>query len=303
MGPSISVIVPTRDRSEMLTRCLAAIGASVRDGDEVIVVDSASREPATIAAIAAGARARLVRLDQPGVNRARNAGWRAAYNGLLAYVDDDVVVDATWADALANSAAAHPAAAFITGRLLPLAPSEHGNVALKESVTPQQLDRTSTGDLGHGANVLVRASGLAAIGGWDDAMGVGGRFKAAPEADLYDRLFAAGYTGWYEPTAVARHDQWRGPRELVALDWRYGYGNGARIAKLARSDGRRARRVAAEAAWGWGLRRLGDAVRYRNKTDSARIVARLAGTAVGFGRALVVPVHDGHYEDRATTSS
>ncbi|MDP1793571.1 MAG: glycosyltransferase [Acidimicrobiales bacterium] len=304
MRPRLSVIVPTRDRADMLERCLASIRGAVGDDDEIVVVDSASRDAPRVAAIATERGARLVRCDQPGVNRARNAGWRAAYNQLLAYVDDDVVVDETWADALATTAAANPAAAFITGRVAPLAPTAHGNVAIKDGAVAQTLDRDTTGDLGHGANVLVRASALAVVGGWDEAMGVGARFKSAPETDLYDRLFAAGFSGRYEPSAVGYHDQHRNQRELIRLDWRYGYGNGARIAKLVRTDRRRARRVAGEAAWGWGLRRLVDAARYRNKTDAARVSARLAGTLAGFVRGAASRVNEGHYDDgRSNTSS
>jgi glycosyltransferase involved in cell wall biosynthesis len=288
----------------MLERCLAAMRASVRPEDEIVVVDSASGDASRVAAIAAGAGARLVRCEQPGVNRARNAGWRAAYNQLLAYVDDDVVVDASWAGAFAQSAASHPSAAFITGRSDALDDAAHTAVATKDDDTAAVLDRTTPGDLGHGNNLLVRASALAVVGGWDESMGVGARFKSAPETDLYDRLFAAGFSGWYEPTALAHHDQWRAPKDLVRLDWRYGFGNGARIAKLARTDRGRARRVGAEALWGWGLRRLVDAARLRHKTDAARIVARLAGTGAGAARGFASRVVDGHYVERdANTSS
>lgn len=302
--PPLSVIVPTRDRPAMLRRCLESLAASIGPSDEVIVVDSASRDAAQIASIVTGAGFRLVRCDEPGVNRARNAGWRAARYELLAYVDDDVVVERGWADAFGQAGAIHATAAFVTGRTTALEAGSHADVATKGDACAAALDRTTPGDLGHGNNLLVRAAALEVIGGWDEAMGVGARFKSAPENDLYDRLFAAALSGRHEPAAVVRHDQWRRSRELIALDWRYGYGNGARIAKLARSDRARARRIAAEAAWGWGVRRLFDALRYRHKTDAARVSARLAGTAIGFVRGLSARVVDGHYvEWRASTSS
>ncbi|MEY2417496.1 MAG: hypothetical protein QOG90_176 [Actinomycetota bacterium] len=277
---------------------MASIRVAMRPVDELIVVDSASTPPVTTA------DARVVRVDQPGVNRARNRGWRAAQHALVAYVDDDVVVDAGWADAFATSAAAHPEAAFFTGRLAPLESVGRNDamVAVKDDEQPCALDRTSRGDLGHGANLLVRTDALAAIGGWDEALGAGGRFKSAPEADLYDRLFAAGYVGRYEPAARARHEQWRSSRELVGLDWRYGFGNGARLAKLVRTDRPRARVVGSEALWGWGLARVAAPLRDRNKTEVARVAARLAGTTVGFSRGLFVRIKDGHFvvADRKT---
>jgi glycosyltransferase involved in cell wall biosynthesis len=291
--PPLSIVIPTRDRPEQLRRCVASVRAAMGDDDELIVVDSASSPPVSVDG------ARVVRAEQPGVNRARNCGWRAATHELLAYVDDDVVVDAEWADAFAAAAAAYPDAAFITGRLAPLEGDGRADamVAVKDDAAPARLDRDSRGDLGHGANLLVRAAALAAVGGWDESLGAGARFKYAPEADLYDRLFAAGFVGRYEPSARARHEQWRSSRELVGLDWRYGFGNGARLAKLVRTDRPRARRVGGEALWGWGLARVGAPLRDRNKTELARVAARLAGTTVGFSRGLFVRITDGHFAD------
>jgi glycosyltransferase involved in cell wall biosynthesis len=281
-----------------LARCVASIRAALRDGDELIVVDSASRHRDAVAAAAAGADV-LARNERAGVDRARNTGWQTARHDLVAFVDDDVIVDVGWADAFASSAAAHDAA-FITGRLSAKvdAGSRDGNVAVKDDERPATLDHQTRGDLGHGANLLVRRDALVAVGGWDESMGAGARFTSAPEADLFDRLFQAGFTGRYEPAAHAWHEQWRAPRELIVLDWRYGFGNGARLAKLVRGDRARARRVATEAAWSWGLRPLGGALRQRNKTDVARITARLAGTMTGFVRAVPTRIADGHYVTR-----
>ena len=295
--PALSIIVPTRDRPQMLERCLKSLRAAMGPDDELIAVDSASRDASRVAQVAYDAGAVLVRCDLPGVNRARNAGWRAARHHLLAYCDDDVIVSDDWAHCFARAAWFYPQAAFITSRLVAHTNDgvNHGNVALKDDEEPAVLTRDTRGDLGHGASVLVQGYALDAVGGWDEAMGVGGRFKSSPETDLYDRLFKAGFTGRYEPTVIAQHDQWRDSRALIKLDWRYGYGNGARIAKLVRTDRPRAKHVATEAVWSWGLQRLPAPIKDRNKTETARIVARMTATAVGFSRALFAPVRNGHF--------
>ena len=137
----LSIVVPSRDRPAMLQRGLDALARAVSPEDEVIVVDSASHDAAEVEEIAIHANARIVRSDTPGVNRARNLGWRAAYNQLLVFVDDDVVVDPPWADAFAHAAAAHSSAAFITGRTTALAAGAHTDVATKDDDTPSVLDR------------------------------------------------------------------------------------------------------------------------------------------------------------------
>lgn len=292
----VSVVVPTRDRVPMLARCLASLTAALGAGDELLVVDSASVDAGGVAAVAAAHGARVVRCALPGVDRARNAGWRAAAHDLLLFTDDDVVVDAGWVDAFVASMAEHPEAAFVTGRIEtpPGQPVPTRPVATKTELEAEAFDRASVGNLGHSASLAVRRSALEGIGGFDESLGAGGRFRSAPEADLFDRLLAAGCAGRYDPRPLAWHDQWRDADELLHLDWRYGTGNGARLAKLVRTDRVRARFVARDAVWEWGLRQLYDYVRARDRRAAVLVAVRLAATVTGFARALAVPLDAGH---------
>lgn len=275
----------------MLARCVASLDASLASvaGAELIVVDSASTTPVPGA----------LRVDEPGASRARNRGWRAASNDLVAFVDDDVWVSVDWASAVVG--AFDHRAGFVTGRIAMPPGVEHVRpVALLQHPDRRVLDlATRTGDLGHSANLAVRRSVLDEIGGFDELLGAGGRFRAAEDLDLMDRILQHGYLGRYEPAALAWHDQWRTKRELVALDWAYGTGMGVRIAKLARTDRRRARRELSEAMWTFGLRTVpGDAVR-RYKFLTLTALSRVAGTVVGIGRGALVPVSDGHLVRRS----
>ena len=293
---SLSVIVPTRDRPELLDACLRALRAALGEDDELIVVDSASRS-AVVRDVADRHDATYVRAERPGVGVARNLGWRAARHPDVVFVDDDVRVDGRWADAWRETLAAHPGVAFFTGRI-GVPPEQEGvqrPVAIKDDERPAVLDRTTTGSLGHSANLAVRLHALEAIRGFDEAMGAGGRFRSSPEYDLFDRLFGAGFVGRYEPGPRAWHEQWRSAKELIRLDFSYGTGTGARLAKLVRTDRGRARQVAREHLWVNGVVRLGRAGAKRYKFGVASTLARLAGTVVGFARAIVVPVSGGHF--------
>jgi glycosyltransferase involved in cell wall biosynthesis len=296
---SLSVVVPSRDRLEMLDRCLASVKRSLRDGDELVAVDSASADADGFARLAASHGARLVRCELPGVNRARNAGWRITRHDLVAFTDDDVEVDARWADEIVRCFAQHPETAFVTGRVgIPEGQQTEDEVAVKDDLEPVVLTRDSTGTIGHGASVAVRRDALEELGGWDEALGNGGRFRSAPELDLFDRLFAAGRTGRYEPAARAWHDQWRSDRQLVVLHLRYGVGSGARLAKLARTDRTRMRRVAREVLWDWGVAALLLHLRHHDPKRTVVASVRMVGYLVGFLQAIVVPVRDGHFRPR-----
>lgn len=295
---SVTVVVPTRDRPTQLAACLESVRASLHDGDELVVVDSASRDAKAVATVARSAEAKLVRCELPGVNRARNAGWRAGSHPVVLFTDDDVVVDRGWRDALAATLTSDSSLGFVSGRILPPegeTPSR--DIAIKRDDTPARYDVTSVGNLGHGASLAVPRAVLEQVDGWDDSLGVGGRFGSSPEHDLFDRCFAVGLAGCFEPRALAYHAQWRGPRRLLLLDLRYGYGTGARLAKLLRLDRRRARIVTVDYLKG-GMSELRRELGARHGYPALGTVLRLLAIPLGLLRAIVVPLRNGHYRTR-----
>ena len=273
----LSVVVPTRDRPEHLRRCLSALRSELTGDDELLVVDSASRKAVPGA----------LRCDQPGASRARNAGWRAARHELVAFVDDDVEVLPGWADALA---AALSDAAWVAGAVgAPAGLADRARpVAVTTLTAPTRLTTASRGTLGASANLGVRRSALADVGGFDERLGPGTWTRAAEDLDLLDRLLAAGHDGWFAPEAAAVHDQWRGRRQLVALDHGYGIGLGARLVLLTRRGQRgRARTVARDALWqGTVVTGVRDLAR-RYEFGALLALVRLAGVARGLVRGLV----------------
>src|SRR2546421_3635072 len=94
-----AVIVPTRNRPESLARCLdALIRQQAVPGLELVVVDDGSLERDRVAAVVSGAKARLVRSEQPyGPAAARNLGARATAAPVLLFTDDDCEPAPDWA--------------------------------------------------------------------------------------------------------------------------------------------------------------------------------------------------------------
>jgi glycosyltransferase involved in cell wall biosynthesis len=290
----VAVVVATRDRPDMLDRCLRSVRAALRPDDELLVVDSASVNPHTVARVARRHGALLLRCEQPGVDRARNVGWRASTAPLVLFTDDDVEVEATWADAYRDGIGDH---GFATGWIGACEGSRH-RVAVIDDPYPQELDRSSPAPLGHGASTAVRRAALEAVGGWDEQLGAGSRFRSAPETDLYDRLLARGYLGAYLPAARAVHDQWRSDRQVPRLHLLYAIGAGARLAKLLRTDRSRLRHAARETVWSWGVRDAAlETVRGR-PAHAAVALLRLVGYGYGFAIGLCTAVQDGHYAPR-----
>lgn len=276
----------------MLDRCLRSVCAALPAGAQLVVVDSASVDQAGVAAIARKHGALLIRAPMPGVNLARNLGWRAVDAPLVLFTDDDVEVEPDWAEGFRTGIEAH---AFATGSLA----ARGGTRRVAVHTEPYAVHtRSSSAFLGHGASTAVTRYALESVNGWDECLGSGSRFRSSPEADLYDRMLALGLTGVNLPAVQAHHHQWRTDRELARLQLNYAIGLGARLSKLRRTDRVRLRIVARDVLWGWGLRSLLGAVRRREPLAAAAAAVRLAGYAWGFAIASTCPVVDGHFSPR-----
>lgn len=284
----LSVVVPTRDRARLLDGCLSALRRELDAADELIVADSASREPDVIAGIARRYDARVVRLERPGASAARNAGWREARHDLVGFVDDDVRVHAGWAAAM-RWAFDDSVVAFATGGVM--VPAHQADAERPVAVTSRSvataLHPGLSGDLGASANLAVRRSVLNEVGGFDETLGPGTWAASAEDLELFDRIFRSGHRGSFVPAARAEHEQWRSRRQLVVLDWRYGKGMGVRLARLARFDPQRARRLAREALVEQGLRPIVRDLRHGYEFGAITVAARTLATVVGLGRGVV----------------
>ncbi len=103
---SASVVVPSRNRTDELGRCLASIRRHGPPPLELVVVDDGGRDPESVAAVAANFHAQVVRLEGVGPAAARNAGVVAARGEIVLLLDDDCVVGSAWAEKLVETVAA-----------------------------------------------------------------------------------------------------------------------------------------------------------------------------------------------------
>jgi glycosyltransferase involved in cell wall biosynthesis len=238
---AVSVVVCSRDRPEQLGRALPRILAALRPGDELVLVDSASRTEA-MATLAHELGVRHIRVAEPGLARARNAGVEASNNPLVAFTDDDCYPDDGWL-AAAERAFAEPEVGLVTGRVRSNRPEAQSNSTL-DLPDRRVIDGLRDPErLGHGANMVFRRQALAAIGCFDERLGAGTQLRSAEDVDAFFRILEAGWKIVYEPAASVLHDQWR-EGENLALRYAYGVGNGAFWAKvLARHRRLAARRI------------------------------------------------------------
>jgi glycosyltransferase involved in cell wall biosynthesis len=97
-GPSISVVVITRNRAEWLKDALHSLARQSRRPDEVVVVDNASQDHTGDIVRIFGDKLNIKYVYEAvrGIPRARNAGVRNATGDIIAFMDDDCVADRDW---------------------------------------------------------------------------------------------------------------------------------------------------------------------------------------------------------------
>ena len=101
MPPSLSIVIPSHNRADLLRRCLASVRQHAPADTEILVVDDAS--PAHAVSRTAGdfAGVRVLRLPRRrGFCAAVNAGIRAARHPIVELLNDDTEVTAGWVQAV-----------------------------------------------------------------------------------------------------------------------------------------------------------------------------------------------------------
>jgi glycosyltransferase involved in cell wall biosynthesis len=136
-------VIPTRDRSSALARCLAALDAQSTVRFEVIVVDDRSRARDEVRAVVARSpRARVVDGDGRGPAAARNRGAEHAAGEVLCFTDDDCAPGPEWVRALVTRIEQGSAAVAGPTR----AGSQNPYVRASQIVTNHLIDSSRVGD-------------------------------------------------------------------------------------------------------------------------------------------------------------
>src|SRR5579885_615874 len=100
--PTVSVVVPTRNRPGHVVPCAESILTNA-DALEVIFVDqSDDSQTADALATIQDPRLRCVRSEQRGVTKGRNLGIELSKGEIVAFTDDDCRARADWVASLAR---------------------------------------------------------------------------------------------------------------------------------------------------------------------------------------------------------
>ena len=241
----ISVVVATHSRPQRAAACVRSILATGWPRVEVIIVDNNPGNTVDSARLrelaAADSRLRYVPAPERGASAARNKGMRAASNDIVAFTDDDVVVDRHWLNAIAE-AFADPTVSCVTGLIRPQRLDTPAQLWFEryggfgKGLRPRRFDRDrpddgagalypfAAGMFGSGNNVAFRRSTLLELGGYNPLLGPGIETQAGEDLDLFIRVILAGNVLSYDPRVLVYHDHRSDPKQLQRQLYSYGCG-------------------------------------------------------------------------------
>jgi glycosyltransferase involved in cell wall biosynthesis len=299
---SLTVAICTRDRPASLSRLLESLDR-VRNGSsfrsvEVLVVDNASTGDDTRAAVAHLEWATYLHEPRPGLNFARNAALHAASGDLLAFLDDDVVVDRHWLAGLYNAHTDCPEAGGFSGLVLPLRLDSQAQLEFERrggfgrgferiyhasASAANPLHPVGAGVVGAGCNMAFDRGLLLELGGFDEALDTGAPLPGGGDLDIFYRVLRAGRSIVYEPTYAVFHEHRETMSQLRRQYWSWGLGFMAFLAKARRADVEFVSHQRAMLRW-WFLHQIGALAKSVLRFDVHRsrfVLAELRGGVRG----------------------
>lgn len=222
---TVSVIVPTRDRLELLKPCLHSLQATAGNGVklELLVVDNGSQQPATLAYLVEleeSGRARVLRCPGPfNFSALNNAAAAVAQGELLLLLNNDIEAQVPgWLEVMAGQALREDIGCVGGQLLYPDGTLQHAGVILGiGGVAGHSHKYQSASEPGHqmraqlsqnlsavtGAALMIRRELFQQLGGFDAEK----LHVSYNDLDLCLRAMAAGYRNVYCAEAVLVHHE------------------------------------------------------------------------------------------------
>lgn len=301
---TISVIIPTHNRADLLARALRSL-SEVRGyvaGDEVLVVANACTDGTE--GVVEGLRLdfpvelRVCTEGNPSLNGARNRGASEADGDLLAFIDDDVLVDPGWIAAVRatfddRGADIGTGPVELCWKLAPRPDWLTHRAAKLLTTIDLGTDFIATNNPNHfvGANLAMRAQLWHDLGGFRVGLDRCGKdLLSGGDTEFVNRAFEKGCQGVYHPQAWVLHLV---PPGRATMDYLAAVAEGRGRTRVALSrlgpshrPGRLARHGVAQLIVGTWWRLRGQASGDRERSVDGLLVSR---RGLGTLRALVSP--------------
>jgi len=205
--PTISVLIPTFGREQMLVDSIGEVLAQTPPPDELIVIDQTpDHEPAVAEFLSRGdaqGRFRWVKQSPPSLCAARNRGVQEARSEVVLFVDDDVLLPPGFVEAH-RRCYLEPEVAAVVGKIFVPRAGAKVERAAPEASAASIADNGGRpwAEVVLGSNFSARKAVYERVGGFDELL-VGHVYY--DETDFSHRLTAAGHRIRYSAEAWQVH--------------------------------------------------------------------------------------------------
>jgi GT2 family glycosyltransferase len=222
-APMVSLIVPTRDRADLLEVCIRSVLERTTYAPyEILIVDNGSEEPRTFALFQELLKDPRVRLiDQPGpfnYSRINNAAVKESRGEIVGLLNNDIeVISPDWMTEMASWAVQSRIGCVGAKLYYPNDTVQHAGVILGlGGVAAHSHKHRDRGDPGYFGRIAVSHDVSAVTGAclfvrreiWDALDGLDERLAVAfNDVDFCIRVREAGYTNLFTPFAELYHHE------------------------------------------------------------------------------------------------
>ena len=229
-APTLSYVIPSWNGLEYLKVVLPSLAAQSFTDTETIVVDNGSTDGSLeylkqhwpeVSVLVLG--------ENRGFAPAMNEGIAVARGELIALLNNDLELAPNWTQIMVETASTHPEAGMFGGKVLNYYNRTKldgagevmtwFSVAVKRGSGQDDTGQFDTAEAVFGPNTsaaVYRRQLMETLDGFDADF-----FVYLEDTDLHLRAQLAGFTAWYEPTAVAFHMEGstakRMPKKMLRL--------------------------------------------------------------------------------------
>lgn len=216
----VSLLICTRDRPVHLKRCLEMIRSLTCRPGEIVVVDNAPSDTLTEDVVREFDGVRYLKEPRIGLDIARNSGVSAAKYPVVAFVDDDVVVNPMWLFRVWETFQ-DPRTAAMTGLVIALKLDTEAQYIFEKHWSfnrgycdiwyDAQFFKSTLAKgppvwvIGAGANMAFRKEVFEEVGFFNELLDVGAA-GCNGDSEMWYRILAKGHTIHYNPRAVVYHE-------------------------------------------------------------------------------------------------
>lgn len=238
----ISILIATKDRPNKLLHCLQSIFSCNDVTFEIIVIDQSSTgiNNSLLSSFSMTQRKKIIYMTQRKANKARalNTAIKVSRYPILAFTDDDCIVDKLWLKQIERHFRLHPDHNGVFGNVMPYAKTKTKSVASPSCLVNMSVIATSDPYvvqhevLGNGNNMVIRKSAILSLGRewFREWLGDGSVCQAGGiENEVVYRLLRNGSVIAHDPSVKIFHDRWLASRAFKTLTAKYCCGYSAFI--------------------------------------------------------------------------